>query len=230
MTTVVAIIPAHEEAARIAATVRATLAVPGITRVIVVDDGSRDETARLAEDAGAKVIRLFSNVGKGAALETAAGRAEDADVILLLDADLGDSAAQASLLLDPVLDGRADIAIAKFPRPEGKAGFGLVKGLARFGIARLGGPGFVPEAPLSGQRALTAAAMNAVRPLRWGYGAEVAITIRALRAGLTISEVETTMRHAATGRDLAGFVHRGRQFTQVAGALLLLAFERRSQA
>lgn len=230
MSKVVAIIPAHEEAARIAATVHAARSVPGVTRVMVVDDGSRDDTARIAEEAGAKVIRLFSNVGKGAALETAMSRAEDADIVLLLDADLGDTASQASLLLEPVLAGTADIAIAKFPRPAGKAGFGLVKGLARFGIARLGGPGFVPEAPLSGQRALNAAAASAVRPLKWGYGAEVAITIRALRAGLAVTEVETTMAHAATGRDLAGFVHRGRQFTQVAGALLLLAFERKPRS
>lgn len=220
------LIPAHEEAERIGATVTAARAVPGVTRVVVVDDGSRDETALRAEEAGAKVVRLWNNVGKGAALETGAMRIENADVILLLDGDLGSSAAQAALLLGPVLDGTADMAIAAFPRPAGKAGFGLVKGLARWGIRRLGGP-FDATAPLSGQRALTRECLAVCRPFATGYGVEVALTVRALRAGLRLREVQTTMTHAATGRDTAGFVHRGRQFVHVAIALVRLTFERR---
>lgn len=227
MSTIVALIPAHDEAERIGATVRATLSVPGVTRALVIDDGSRDDTASRAEEAGAKVVRLLHNVGKGAALEAGAVRAEDADIVLLLDADLGASAAQASLLLAPVLAGDADMTVATFPRPASKAGFGLVKRLARYGIARLGSADFAATAPLSGQRALTAQAVQAVRPLGWGYGVEVAMTVRALRAGLRVAEVETTMAHAATGRDLAGFVHRGRQFIQVAGAILRLSSEKR---
>jgi hypothetical protein len=118
------------------------------------------------------------------------------------------------------------MSVASFPRPTAKAGFGLVKGLARAGISRLGG-GFRADAPLSGQRALNSACFESVRPFSTGYGVEVAITIRALRAGLRIVEVPTTMSHAATGRDVRGFVHRGRQFVQVTQALVRLAFERR---
>lgn len=223
---VAVLIPAHEEEERIFATVTAARAIPGVTRVVVVDDGSRDDTAVRAEEAGAKVVRIWNNVGKGAALEAGAMRVENADVILLLDGDLGNSAAQAARLLAPVLNGEADMAIAAFPRPAGKAGFGLVKGLARWGIRRLGGA-FEASAPLSGQRALTHECLMATRPFATGYGVEVALTIRALRAGLRLTEVETTMTHAATGRDAAGFVHRGRQFVHVAIALTRLAFERR---
>lgn len=225
MTDIAVVIPAHDEAERIAQTVLAALEIPAVARCVVVDDASRDETATIAEAAGAKVIRLLHNVGKGAALEAGVSRVADADIVLLLDADLGSTARQGALLLEPVLSGEADMSVAGFPRPEGKAGFGLVKRLARFGISRMGG-GFAPDAPLSGQRALTRECLEAVRPFATGYGVEVALTVRALRHGMRIVEVPTTMTHAATGRDLKGFVHRGRQFVHVALALLRLAFER----
>ncbi len=147
------LIPARDEAASIAATVAAALAIPGVTRVIVIDDGSEDDTDQLAEKAGAKVVRLFGSHGKGAALEVGAKRVEDADIVLLLDGDLGASAAQGALLTAPLLAGAADMAIATFPQPAGKAGFGLVKRLARFGIERLGGDFDAPGAALRTARA-----------------------------------------------------------------------------
>jgi glycosyltransferase involved in cell wall biosynthesis len=221
------LIPAHNEEGRIAATVEAAAGIPGVTRVVVVDDGSEDSTADKADEAGAKVVRLVFNVGKGTALEAGASRVSDADIVLLLDGDLAETADQAVLLLAPVIAGEADMSIAGFPRPAGKAGFGLVKSLARAGIARMGG-GFLADAPLSGQRALTRECFEAVRPFASGYGVEVALTVRALRAGFRVAEVPTTMAHAATGRDLAGFVHRGRQFVHVSIALFKLALERRT--
>jgi glycosyltransferase involved in cell wall biosynthesis len=180
------LIPAHNEAAAIAETVAAAREIPGVTRVVVVDDGSSDGTDQLAEKAGAKVVRLTGNVGKGAALEAGAFRIENADIVLLLDGDLGASAAQGVLLLAPVLAGDADMAIARFPRPTGKAGFGLVKGLARGGIRILGGPGFSPLAPLSGQRAVNARCFSAIRPFSAGYGVEVAATHDRFDVGVAV--------------------------------------------
>ncbi|HSK47343.1 MAG TPA: glycosyltransferase family 2 protein [Coriobacteriia bacterium] len=219
------LIPAHEEAERIGLTVAAALEIPGVTRVVVVDDGSRDDTADRAEAAGAKAVRLVFNVGKGTAMEAGASRVSNADIVLMLDGDLAETAGQAAVLLAPVLDGEADMSVAAFPRPTGKAGFGLVKRLARFGISKMGG-GFDATAPLSGQRAMTGACFEAVRPFASGYGVEVALTVRALRQGFRIVEVPTTMAHAATGRDLKGFVHRGKQFVHVSIALTRLAFEK----
>lgn len=247
MARVAAVVPARDEASTVAETVKATLALPEMAVVVVVDDGSTDETASRAEEAGANVVRLAHGAGKGAALEAGlaaldaaeAGpggrdRAQAADdlggpfdAVLFLDADLGSSAAQAALLLAPVLAGRADMTVAAFPPvAPGSGGFGLVKGLARLGIRTLGSKTYAAEAPLSGQRALGPATLAAVRPLAHGYGAEVALTIRALRAGLNVSEVPTTMTHRHTGRDAAGFAHRGRQLLDVAATLARIAVGR----
>lgn len=214
---VTALIPAHNEADSIAATIAAVKTIEDVNTILVIDDASSDDTARIAEDTGARVIRLAHNVGKGAALEYAAKRCEDAEIVLLLDGDLGESAEQAGKLLDPVLAGEADMTIARFPRPTGKAGFGLVKNMAREAIAREGS--FDAQAPLSGQRAITRTCLDAIRPFLSGYGVEVGLTIRALRKGYRLLEVETTMTHAATGRDLKGFIHRGKQYIHVRSAL-----------
>jgi glycosyltransferase involved in cell wall biosynthesis len=218
------LIPAKNEAPTIAETVSAALAIPGVTRAVVIDDGSEDDTAMLAETAGAKVVRIIGTSGKGGALEAGAKRVENADIVLLLDADLGTTASQGAALLGPVLAGQAEMTIATFPRPAGKAGFGLVMRLARWGITRYGGP-FDATAPLSGQRALTRSCLATARPFMAGYGVEVGLTVRALRAGFRLAEVPTTMTHSATGRDLAGFVHRGKQFVHVGIALMRLSRE-----
>ncbi len=223
---VVALIPAHNERERIAATVAAAAEIPGVDRVVVVDDGSVDDTSALAARAGADVLRIENNVGKGAALDAGLARFRDeADVLLLLDGDLGASAGGGDRLLGPVLAGDADMTIAAFPTAEGAAGFGLVKSLARWGIRTLGSRDFEPAAPLSGQRAIARSALDVVTPFAFGYGVEVALTVRALRAGLRVVEIPTTMTHAATGRNVAGFAHRGAQFGHVLYALVRLALE-----
>jgi hypothetical protein len=216
--------PAYDEEVLVGASVEGALAIDGVERVLVVDDGSSDGTASEAARAGAQVLRLETNVGKGAAVEAGLELVGAADITLLLDADLGPSATEGRKLIAPVAAGDADMAIAVLPTPARKGGFGLVKGLARWGIERLGG-GFETQAPLSGQRALSAAAVRAVRPVASGYGLEVALTVRALRAGLTVIEVPAAMTHAATGRDVAGFTHRGRQFVDVASTLARLSRE-----
>lgn len=75
------IIPAANEADRIAATVKAAAALPGVDLVVVVDDGSRDQTGRVARAAGARVVRHSRNRGKAAAMETGA------EAVRLLDED-----------------------------------------------------------------------------------------------------------------------------------------------
>ena len=71
--------------------------------------------------------------------------------------------------------------------------------------------GFDAEEPLSGQRFLSLAARAECFPLAAGFGCETRMTIDAARAGLSVREVSLPLRHRATGRDLGGFLHRGRQ-------------------
>ncbi|HSV74395.1 MAG TPA: glycosyltransferase family 2 protein [Chthonomonadales bacterium] len=212
-----AVVPALNEEPRIARTIRALRAVGGISEVVAVDDGSTDATAREAEAAGARVVRLQRNAGKGAALTAGAGETH-ADVLLFIDADLEDTAAQASCLLAPVLCGEADMAIARFPIvPGAGGGAGLVVRLARWGIRRATGRTMI--SPLSGQRALTRAALNRCLPLSEGFGVEVGLTVDALLAGLRVTEIATTMAHRVTGRRPADIRHRARQFVAVCRAL-----------
>jgi hypothetical protein len=107
--------------------------------------------------------------------------------------------------------------VAVFPRTGKKAGFGLVRGLARAGIKFF--TGRLVEAPLSGQRAMHRGVFLDLLPLAAGYGMEVDLTVRACHKGYRIKEVPVFMAHRETGRDITGFMHRGRQFCHVARTL-----------
>ncbi len=219
------IIPAYNEADRIADTVAAARALPGVTEVIVVDDGSRDETAARAKAAGAdQVLVSPRNEGKGQAMNRGV-KAAGGEILLFLDGDLGASASEAAKLLGPALDGSADVTIALFPSLCKKAGFGAVVKLARWGIERL--TGRCVKAPLSGQRAMRREVVEAIGGFSPGYSVETGMTVDLLRAGFRLVEVPTGMSHKATGRDVAGFLHRGRQWMQVAVILLRKALNRK---
>ena len=114
--TVAVVIPARNEASRVALTVLAALRLPRVGPVIVVDDASTDSTARVAEESGARVVRLPTRVGRTAAQQRGVDTVRELAgtgrlCLLFLDADLGASAAAAALLLGPVLAGTADLAL-----------------------------------------------------------------------------------------------------------------------
>jgi glycosyltransferase involved in cell wall biosynthesis len=223
---VAVIIPARNEAERIQATVTAAAGLPGVGVVVVVDDGSRDATAKAARRAGAVVARHAKNRGKSAAMETGADAVRLLDQreqrerprhLLFLDADLGDTAAQAGPLIDPMLAGTADMTIAIFTSIVKLGGHGLVVGLSGAGIRRA--TGWRPVQPLNGQRCLTRAAFEAARPLARGWGAETGLTIDLVRRGLRVTEVQVEMAHRATGTGLRAQLHRAHQLAGVARAL-----------
>jgi hypothetical protein len=219
---VVALVAAHEESTRIAATVTALHGL--VDEVVVVDDGSTDGTSSAALVAGATVLRASRRRGKGRAIEESLERLPPADLWLLADADLGSTASGLGQLLDAVREGTADVAIAAFPKLGG-GGFGMVKRTA----ARLirAACGFDAREPLSGQRALTAAALAAVRPLAPGFGVEVGMTIDAVRAGLRVIEIPIEgLSHRPTGRGARGIAHRARQGGDILAAVAARAVPR----
>jgi hypothetical protein len=198
------LVAARDEEESIGRTVAALRAAFPDAEVLVADDGSRDRTAAVAEEAGARVIRL-PRLGKGQALALAEREAA-AGPLLLCDADLdGD--------LAPLAEADADLAVAAFRERQG-GGFGIAKRAARVLIRECSG--FEAREPLSGQRALSPAARAACFPTAPGFGCEVRMTIDAARAGLAIQELELPLRHRATRRDAQGFAHRARQLLEAA--------------
>lgn len=216
----VAVVPARDEAERIGDTVRALREV-GLD-VIVVDDASTDATAAIADQAGAQVITLARRSGKGGALAAGLAKA-DAEIIVLIDADLGSSASIAGALLERIESGEADLAIGAPPR-EGTSGFGVVEMSARLAVRALCGRNF--SRPLSGQRAARSEVLRDVR-IASGFGVEVAMSIDAVRLGYRVEEVPLSFTHARTGRDVAGFRHRIRQGGHILRALMSCAVKPR---
>ncbi len=232
---VAVIIPAKNEADMVGATVSAARGLSGVDLVVVVDDGSDDDTAGVAARARAHVVRHARNRGKAAAMQTGAEAvrlfesaatdrvASHPRHLLFLDADLGASAAAAGLLAEPVRAGTADMTIAIFRDTVRLGGFGFVTATAGAGIERA--TGWRPVQPLNGQRCLTRSAFTAALPLARGWGVETGMTIDLFRKGMRITEVEVPLSHRATGTDWRSQLHRLRQLRDVTWALAVRAPE-----
>jgi glycosyltransferase involved in cell wall biosynthesis len=203
------VVTARNEGDRLAATLRALRAAFPGAELWVADDASDDGSADRVE---ANVVRAPTRLGKGGAATLAVKRL-DANVVVLADADLGESAGELPKLVDALAG--ADIAVASFKQRVG-GGFGIAVRAARWATERGGGRRL--EAPMSGQRAIRGEALPALLPFAHGFGMETGMNIDALRAGLRVVEIELDLEHRATGRTPGGFVHRGRQLLDVARA------------
>ncbi|MDE0572028.1 glycosyltransferase [Demequina sp. B12] len=193
-----ALIVAHNRARRIAATVRAARAIPGVDLVLVVDDASTDNTQELARKAGAVVVRHSHYRGRAASIETGAsviamrdepGRTPRA--ILLLPGALGHHAVGAAPLVAAVTEDVADLAVALAegePRVDGAS-----SKAARRAVEKA--THWTPEEPLAPVRCLTREALEASIPLARGAGLEVGMILDVLHAGLTVTEVECELGH-----------------------------------
>jgi glucosyl-3-phosphoglycerate synthase len=213
-----AVVAAHDEEATIAQVVRALVRLPGIERVMVVADGCSDRTVEEARSAGAWALVTGRRVGKGPAVQAGFERLlPGVDVVVLVDGDVGETAARAEDLLEAVTSGLLDLAIGDLPMAGG-GGFGLVKRMAGALVHRVSG--FRPVEPLSGQRAATARCLSQIRPFAPGFGLETAMTIDAVRLGFRVGEIPVAMRHRPTGRTPAGFRHRARQGFDIVRAVL----------
>ena len=220
---IVAVIPVYNEENSIIDTVKKIKDIKLIDEIVVVNDGSTDKTREKISKLDVTSIELEKNRGKGYAINTAIEKVRF-DYLVLIDGDLGNTSHEIIKLLIPALNGEADVIIARFKSPKIKGGFGLVKNLANKGVYYYTGKKITST--LSGQRVYKSNVIDSIDYIPSRFGIEVAMTIEALRKGFTIKEVDVDMTHRETGRNLKGFIHRGRQFLDVLITLIILLFRR----
>lgn len=178
------VIPALNEAARIAEVVRFARADAATAEVIVIDDSSIDDTAALAREAGARVL-TSSMLGKGASMRDGVEAAQQA-LLVYLDGDL--AGLRPGLITDlcrPLVAGEADFVKARFGRGGGRVTELTAKPMLQV---------FFPELARFGQPlgGLIAARRPLLKALHFenGYGVDVGLLIDAHRAGARLAEVD----------------------------------------
>ncbi|MDA8233400.1 MAG: glycosyltransferase family 2 protein [Clostridia bacterium] len=157
---IAAIIPAYNEERTIGSIVHTVRQVPLIKEVLVVCDGCIDNTAGVARQAGATVIQLPENMGKGGAMMVGA-QSTTAEVVLFLDADLvGLKVKHIVDLIEPVVLDGAKMSVGLFGR--GRLATDLAQVIAPY---------------LSGQRAMVRDLLFEIDSLEvTRFGVEVALT------------------------------------------------------
>ena len=103
----IVIIPALNEEAAIGSIVERSLQYAD--DVLVIDDGSTDDTFEIASNAGARVIKHHTNQGKGVSLKDAFGEVSAYDVVVTIDGDGQHNPDEIPVLIAPIIDGRADL-------------------------------------------------------------------------------------------------------------------------
>lgn len=211
------IIPAYNEENKIKDTLESIKDIKEIDEIIVVDDGSSDKTSEVAKSVKSDKINVITqsqNRGKGYALNNGLKEAmKKADIIGFLDGDLGNTASEVEKLITPIINNECDVTIAKFPLAKKKGGLGFVKNLAKESVKEM--TGVELTSTLSGQRIFKKEVLEIFDEIPFGYGVEVGMTIDILKNNFKIEEVLVNMTHSETGRDLKGFIHRGKQFYHI---------------
>lgn len=206
------VIPAYNEEAHLEVTLRALREVSSYWDILVVDDGSKDQTGTIALREGARVINLEKNYGKGYALQKGLESLNNS-IVAFLDADIGDTSKEVIKLIQPLLDDQADVTIGKIDFTPGKGGFGIVKGLSQKAFKSL--TGIECTSVLSGQRAFRKQKMDPNFLNYKGYGIEFGMTVDMVQRRLRIMEIPVEIRHRITGKDFKGFEHRFKQFLDI---------------
>ena len=178
------IIPAYNEEETVAKVVEVIKKVSFVDEIMVVNDGSSDNTAEEAMNVGARVITHEVNKGKGEALNTGYREAE-CDIIAFIDADIYNlTSAKVEAMIRPILEGKTDITKTKFSRASGRVTELTAKPLLNFFF-----PEISFEQPLSGQFAARKEVLKKIN-FESDYGVDVGIVIDADVLGISIMEVD----------------------------------------
>jgi glycosyltransferase involved in cell wall biosynthesis len=166
--------------------------------VLVIDDGSTDATAEVAEAAGATVVRHPRNLGKTAAVQTAFDQARrlHADVLVLLDGDSQHDPAQIDVLIDPILERGADMVVGtRFGAIRSSIPRWRVAGQHALTIATNFGSGLHLSDTESGFRAFSRRAIDQMHFNARGFGLEPATQFQAKAHGWKVVEVPISVHY-----------------------------------
>jgi glycosyltransferase involved in cell wall biosynthesis len=222
---VTVIIPALNEEEPIAGVVRAVAAQDIAHEIIVVDNGSNDDTARRARDAGARIVAEPRRGYGRACMAGVRSLSAQCDVVVFLDGDGSDCPEFLRQLVDPVMAGIHDFVIGSRTRGKREPGSmnfqqifsGRIAGLImRF----LYGVRYTDMCPF---RAIRRDALERLSMKEKTYGWNLEMQMRAARAELRILEVPVNHRCRSGGQSKVSGTLRG---TFVAGARILITFLR----
>jgi glycosyltransferase involved in cell wall biosynthesis len=160
--------------------------------VIVVDDGSTDATAALAEAGGALVLRHEANLGKGAALNTGfqKARALGAEMVVILDGDGQHRADEIPNIVQPIQAGSADMVLgSRYMGEENAAPFYRKVGQVVMTWLTNASSGVHMTDTLSGYRAFSRRALERIDFHEGGWGAETELQFQAHDLHLKIAEL-----------------------------------------
>jgi glycosyltransferase involved in cell wall biosynthesis len=194
---IVAAVPAFNEEKTIAKVV--ARAMRHVDRVVVVDDGSTDDTALIAETLGAHVVRHDENKGYGAAIRSCFSAARDlaADVLVTMDGDGQHDPEEIPKLVQPILSGESEVAVgSRFHR-------GGQEEIPRY---RMAGMRMLNQATnriakqkvtdtQSGFRAYSKKAIDSIKIYETGMGVTSEIDVRSGDAGLRVVEVPISVTY-----------------------------------
>jgi glycosyltransferase involved in cell wall biosynthesis len=196
---VTAVIPAYNEQLSVGSV--ALQASKFVDRVIVIDDGSTDNTAEIVKLAGAELIKHDKNLGKGVALKTGFEAAKNSDIIVTLDADGQHKISDIPRLIKPIKEGKADIVNgSRYINGDGKD-TPIYRRLGQkvLDVATNINANMKVTDSQSGFRAFSKKTLSAFRFEQKGYGIESEMLIEASNADFKIKEVEIDVRYDLNG-------------------------------
>jgi len=205
---IIAAMPAYNEEEYIGSMVLGVR--PYVDEVIVIDDGSTDRTVRIAEMAGARVIRHQTNKGKGKAIQTVLEEAKkmDVDMLVLLDSDCQHNPDEIPFLLEPLINGEVDIVNgSRFLDKKSKIPYYRTVGQHFLTFSTNLSAGTSITDSQNGFRALSKKAINTLQLTENGMGVESEMIHRAHESNLKIKEVAISCRYDVNGSTLNPVSH-----------------------
>ena len=176
------------------------------SQILVVDNGSTDRTAAVSTAAGATVVSEPRRGYGSACLRGIAALNPSTDVVVFMDADASDVPAEAVALIQPIVEGRADLVLGS--RTLGQSEAGALLPQQRFGnrlattlIRLLYGHRYTDLGPF---RAIRSSSLRQLGMRDPGYGWTIEMQIKALRKGLRVLEAPVSYRRRIGTSKISG--------------------------